>query len=278
MNAPQTDTLTAGNLLGDARILWHLLRGQSSRSANLPHAEKLQRFYAPQAGRYDAFRERLLHGRRELIERLAIAPGGTVIDMGGGTGRNLDFFGVRMLSLARVEVVDLCPALLDRARQRCAQWPDVAVAVEADATTYRPMAGVNRADCVIFSYSLTMIPDWRRAINNALRILRPGGLIGVVDFRVSRRDPPPGFSRHGAMTRHFWPRWFGHDGVHLDAEHLHTLAARTEPLVCEERMAAVPYLPGLRAPYYLYIGRKSGRDCGHDAAHHLAPAAHASAA
>jgi S-adenosylmethionine-diacylgycerolhomoserine-N-methlytransferase len=271
---PQPDTLTAANLLGDARILWQLLRGQPARhrdgdpSNAAAHAATLQNFYAPQAERYDAFRERLLHGRRELIERLAISPGSTVIDMGGGTGRNLDYIGARMLSLARVEVVDLCPALLDQARRRCAQWPDVAVAVEADATTYRPQAGANRApsqvrghvDCVIFSYSLTMIPDWRRAINNALRILRPGGLIGVVDFRVSRRDPPPGYSRHGALTRRFWPRWFGHDGVHLDAEHLHTLAARTEPVVCEERMAAVPYLPGLRAPYYLYIGRKAGRD------------------
>jgi S-adenosylmethionine-diacylgycerolhomoserine-N-methlytransferase len=255
-----------------------LLRGQRARRDNPPnaaaHAAALQEFYAPQAGRYDAFRERLLHGRRELIERLAIAPGSTVIDMGGGTGRNLDFFGARMLSLARVEVVDLCPALLEQARRRCAQWPDVAVAVEADATTYRPQAGANRAlshvnshvDCVIFSYSLTMIPDWRRAINNALRILRPGGLIGVVDFRVSRRDPPPGFSRHGTLARQFWPRWFGHDGVNLDAEHLHTLIARTEPVLREERTAAVPYLPGLRAPYYLYIGRKSARGAGADPA------------
>ena len=281
---PQPDTLTAANLLGDARILWQLLRGQPARhrdgdpSNAAAHAATLQNFYAPQAERYDAFREKLLHGRRELIERLAISPGSTVIDMGGGTGRNLDYFGARMLSLARVEVVDLCPALLNQARRRCAQWPDVAVAVEADATTYRPQAGANRGlshahshvDCVIFSYSLTMIPDWRRAINNALRILRPGGLIGVVDFRVSRRDPPPGYSRHGALTRRFWPRWFGHDGVHLDAEHLHTLAARTEPVVCEERMAAVPYLPGLRAPYYLYIGRKAGRDAGRHAALHSA--------
>ena len=263
---PQPEALTAGNLLGDARILWQLLRGQSSRGDSVPHAERLQKFYAPQAVRYDAFRERLLHGRRELIERLAIAPGSTVIDMGGGTGRNLDYFGARMLSLARVEVVDLCPALLEQARRRCERWPDVAVAVEADATTYRPSIGVNRADCVIFSYSLTMIPDWRRAINNALRILRPGGLIGVVDFRVSRRDPPPGFSRHGAVARQFWPRWFGHDGVHLDAEHLHTLIARTEPVLREERSAAVPYLPGLRAPYYLYIGRKSARGAGADPA------------
>jgi len=30
------------------------------------------------------------------------------------------------------------------------------------------------------------IPDWFLAIDNALRILKPGGIIAVVDFYVSR--------------------------------------------------------------------------------------------
>ena len=30
----------------------------------------------------------------------------------------------------------------------------------------------------------------------------------------------------------------------------------TENVRCEEHLAALPYLPGLRVPYYLYIGRK----------------------
>ena len=261
-----TATGTLQHLAGDGRVLWSMLRGGRSRSTNrqgdahpADHADALQRFYAPQAARYDHFRERLLQGRRELIERLAPPPGSVVIDLGGGTGRNLEFFGPRMLSLARVEVVDICPALLDIARRRCAQWPEVAAAVEADAATYRPprSAGQSRAgvvDCVLFSYSLTMMPDWRAALDNALAMLRPGGLIGVVDFRISRADPPPGYRRHGALARAFWPRWFGHDGVRLSPEHLHTLAHRTHTVFLAEREARLPYLPGLHAPYYLYIG------------------------
>ena len=256
-------------LQDDARILWQMMRGLGSNGRNdaASHAERLQRFYGPQATRYDVFRERLLHGREELIERLALPPGSTVVDLGGGTGRNLDFFGPRLLSLARVEIVDICPALLDQARLRCARWPEIAFAVEADATTYRPKLltrqgpGSDRVDCVIFSYSLSMMPDWRRALNNALRILRPGGLIGVVDFHISRPSPPPGFVRHGAFSRRFWPRWFGHDGVRLDPEHLHTLADRTRPVFRAERDSTVPYLSavsGLRAHYYLYVGRKIG--------------------
>ncbi len=236
--------------LRDAGILWQFVRGQTGGGT---HAERLDRFYRPQAAEYDRFRERLLHGRRELIERLAPAPGDTVIELGGGTGRNLDYLGPRVCSLARVEIVDLCPALLEQARRRCARWPDVAHVVEADAATYRPG---HRADCVILSYALTMMPDWRATVANALAMLRPGGRIGVVDFYVSQRAPAPGRVRHGALTRGLWPRWFAHDGVRLDARHLPHLEAQTEAVHCVEAMGGIPYLAGLRVPYYLYIGRK----------------------
>ena len=63
-------------LLQDSRVLLHLLRGQQAMG---DHAERLERFYAPQAAHYDRFRERLLHGRRELIERLDPQPGQSVV-------------------------------------------------------------------------------------------------------------------------------------------------------------------------------------------------------
>ena len=238
---------TLASLVSDSLVLLHLLKGQHGDDGD--HDDpggRLERFYAPQAEHYDAFRERLLHGRRKLIGMLAPPPGGRVVELGGGTGRNLDFFGPRMLSLERVEIVDLCPALLRQARARCAKWPDVAFTVQADATTYRP---AHQVDCVYFSYSLSMIPDWRAALANALAMLRPGGTLGVVDFHVSPRQ--------GAFTRNFWPRWFAHDGVRLSTEHIPALTDCTAPLHCEERMGSVPYLPGLCAPYYLYVGRKS---------------------
>lgn len=229
------------SLLADARTLLQFARGAGGRGS---HAERLQAFYGPQAAHYDAFRERLLHGREDLIRRLAPPPGATVVELGGGTGRNLEYFGTRLSSFARVEVVDLCPALLEQARRRCARWPGVAAVVEADATTYRPPQPV---DCVYFSYALSMIPDWRAAVDNALAMLCPGGLLGAVDFHLAPRT---------GVAGSFWRRWFGHDGVRLDPRHLPHLLELTRPVVCEQRRASVPYLPGLRVPYYVYIGRK----------------------
>lgn len=240
-------------LLSDSMVLLHLLRGQRGKLGENGHAERLQRFYAPQASRYDDFRDRLLHGREELVARLAPPPGSTVVELGGGTGRNIEFLGARMLSLERVEIVDVCPALLSQAGERCARWPEVARAVQADAATYVPE---RPADCVFFSYSLTMMPDWRAALANALRMLRPGGLLGVVDFYVSGPAPATGHVRHHPLERWFWQKWFAHDGVHLSVEHLDALEQCTDPVHRGEHKGDIPWLPALKAPYYVFVGRK----------------------
>src|SRR3954447_9778288 len=76
-------------LASDLRTLYHLalkpVRGKD-------HAARMESFYAGQAGAYDDFRKRLLKGRQELWNRIPPPPGGTWIDMGGGTGANLDYF------------------------------------------------------------------------------------------------------------------------------------------------------------------------------------------
>jgi S-adenosylmethionine-diacylgycerolhomoserine-N-methlytransferase len=226
-------------IVADARILWHMLRGARRGGS---HAQRLERFYAPQAPGYDAFRERLLHGRRELIARLPAVAAARVVELGGGTGRNLEFFGERLAGFAAVELVDLCPALLAVARQRLRDRRNVLV-VEADAGEYRPAVP---PDCAYFSYTLTMIPDWRRAVDNAIAMLAPGGTLGAVDFHLP----------DGGLGSRFWRAWFGHDGVWLSAEHLPYLRSRLDEVLCEQRRGPLPYLPGLCVPYYLFVGRK----------------------
>jgi S-adenosylmethionine-diacylgycerolhomoserine-N-methlytransferase len=100
-----------------------------------------------------------------------------------------------------------------------------------------------------------MIPDWAGAFANALTILKPGGRLGVVDFYVSEARPAPGLARHGPLALWLWPRWFGHDGVHPDPAHLPTLRRLMPEHQLSEHLAPVPYLPGLRVPYYGFVGR-----------------------
>lgn len=245
-------------VLKDLKILYHLalrpVRGDS-------HAQRMESFYSGQATAYDDFRKRLLHGREQLFQKIPISEGDVWVDLGGGTGGNLEFVADRVGKLKQAYVVDLSPSLLKVARQRfdANGWQHVS-AVEADATAWKPPSGT--VQVVTFSYSLTMIPDWFAAIDNAIDMLAPGGLLGVVDFYVSRKHPAQERTRHSWFTRAFWPVWFSMDNVFLCPDHLPYLQSRLETVWCNESRSKVPYIPFLRTPYYQFIGRKSETPSG----------------
>jgi S-adenosylmethionine-diacylgycerolhomoserine-N-methlytransferase len=239
-------------LLNDLRILWHVV---VRRATGKTHEERLESFYQGQAAGYDAFRKRLLHGREELFQSLPATPGGVWVDLGAGTGENAENWGPRLSEFSRAYLVDLTPSLLKIAEERIRArgWTNVTT-VHHDATTFIPPEG--HADVVTCSYSLTMIPDWFAAMDQAYRLLKPGGTFGVVDFFVARKYPAEAHVRHGSSTRTFWPMWFGSDNVFLNPDHIPYLQGKFETVALHERRGKVPYLPFVRAPYYIFIGRK----------------------
>lgn len=230
-------------IAADARILWQLLRGHP-RSGD--HAADLAGFYGAQADSYDQFRERLLPGRDALYADLTaqLPRQARLIELGAGTGRNLVRFGERLSSLASADLVDLCSPLLAQAQKR---WQGVSKVRchLADACTWQP---TEAADVVTLVYALTMIPDWERALDNAIAMLKPGGMLAVVDFTLTPTQSP--------WARWFWKHWFAHDGVRLSSEHLAALAERLPMHVSQLGESRLPYLPGVRVPYYRFIGRK----------------------
>jgi S-adenosylmethionine-diacylgycerolhomoserine-N-methlytransferase len=238
------------------RMFFAMVRGPGSSPS---HQSRMERLYRLQADTYDRSRESFLHGRKELVALLAPAEGGRLVELGGGTGRNLEFFGDRLRALERVTLIDLCPPLLEVARDRCRKrsWRNVDI-VQGDATSWQPPDNL-LVDTVFFSYSLTMIPDWFRAVDNALVMLKPGGRLGVVDFYISRKHPPPGHVRHGALGRAFWRWWFGRNDVLVNSDHLPYLESRTKAEFRSELRGNLPYVPFLRTPYYIFVGRKDAK-------------------
>ncbi len=236
--------------LSDIKVLYHLalkpVRGKD-------HAARMESFYSGQAEAYDDFRKRLLKGREELYGSIDPPTGGTWVDMGGGTGSNLEYFADCLPQLKTVYVVDLAGSLLKMAQKRAEanNWSNVTT-VETDATTWQPS---EPADVVTFSYSLTMIPDWFAAIDNAWRMLKPGGILGVVDFYVARKFPGENHKKHGWFTRTFWPTWFNMDNVFPSPDHVPYLHRHFTPLRLEESRGRVPYMP-LTMPYYIFVGKK----------------------
>ncbi len=246
--------------LSQLKTLYHLtlspIRGDT-------HQERLDSFYAGQADDYDEFRKKMLHGRDELFADLPVAPGGTWVDLGAGTGMNAERFGDRLSQFGNVRLVDLSESLIEVANRRIEArgWTNVQT-LHADVTQLEPPElGLpdESVDLVTFTYSLTMIPDWFSAIDQAVRILKPGGTIGVVDFYTSRKFPAEGLRRHSWFTRSLWPVWFSLDNVHPSPEHLPYLISRFEKVSVVENYGKLPWVPIIRPPHYRFIGRKPER-------------------
>ncbi|QDT65822.1 class I SAM-dependent methyltransferase [Calycomorphotria hydatis] len=239
-------------LFNDLRILWQL---SFNRVRGNTHEERLESFYRHQASGYDAYRKRLLHGRTEMIQSLPISEGQTWIDMGAGTGENVEHMGDKLPTLGKVYLLDLCQPLLKIGQERIERngWTNVEP-VHGDATQYVPPEG--SVDCVTFSYSLTMIPDWFAAVDHAYRLLKPGGVIGIADFYVARKFAAEDRRRHGWLTRTFWQTFFSIDNVFLSGDHIPYLHQKFEPVVFKEAFGSMPIAGFVKAPYYIFIGRK----------------------
>lgn len=134
---------------------------------------------------YDATRKYYLLGRDRLIDELAPPPGGSVLEIACGTGRNL-IRGARRYPDARFFGFDISAAMLDTARgsiARAGLGDRIRLSVgDASAFSGQRLFGVGAFDRVFISYALSMIPPWRAALQQALDALAPGGRLYIVDF------------------------------------------------------------------------------------------------
>jgi ubiquinone/menaquinone biosynthesis C-methylase UbiE len=108
---------------------------------------------------------------------------GRVLEVGIGTGRNLDQFGAGV----RVTGVDVSPRMLAVAREHATELGLSVALSEADAE-HLPY-GDGRFDTVVCALALCSIPDPQRAIEEMFRVLVPGGRLLLLDHVVSTSRP-----------------------------------------------------------------------------------------
>jgi S-adenosylmethionine-diacylgycerolhomoserine-N-methlytransferase len=158
----------------------------NARIESLPgHGEAMDRMYRFQRHFYDASRRYYLLGRDQLLDRLAPPPGGSILEIGCGTGRNL-IGAAQRYGDAKLFGIDISQEMLKTAlgsMSRMGFENRVRVAC-ADATSFGPVAslGQRRFDRIYFSYTLSMVPEWQMALRHAFSLLAADGELHIVDF------------------------------------------------------------------------------------------------
>ena len=148
-------------------------------------ADLMDRMYRPQRHIYDLTRKFYLLGRDRLIAGLAPPPGGHVLEIGCGTGRNL-ILAARRYPDARFYGVDISAVMLEQAASSIARSglkAPIALG-RGDASNFDAAAlfGEEKFERVFISYALSMIPAWREALARAFELLTEDGELHVVDF------------------------------------------------------------------------------------------------
>jgi ubiquinone/menaquinone biosynthesis C-methylase UbiE len=142
-----------------------------------PDAERIRAIYAKAAPKYDRgmkFEGRLLGaeaGRRWIGEHAS----GEVLEVGIGTGLNIPHYRPDV----RLTAIDLSPEMLAVARRRADQGGIRADLRIGDAEHLEFPA--DTFDTVVFGLSLCTVPNDRRAVGEARRVLRPGGRVVLME-------------------------------------------------------------------------------------------------
>ena len=141
--------------------------------------EEILRHYreVPEENRLAAGRGRLefLRTTEVILPLLPRAPA-TLLDVGGAAG----VYSLWLAGLGhRVHLVDASPRLVEEARRRGATLPRGSLTCQVGDARALPFEG-GTADAVLLLgplYHLTEAADRRRALEEAHRVLRPGGLV-----------------------------------------------------------------------------------------------------
>lgn len=170
------------------------------------HAELMDDVYRGQRFIYDVTRKYYLLGRDRLIAEMDVPDGGTVLEIGCGTGRNLAKLG-RVWPECRLYGLDISAEMLKSAASNVAQanMQKRTTLARGDATHFdaETLFGRRKFDRIMFSYALSMIPEWQCALRQAFGLLSTQGSIHIVDFGQQERLPD--WFRHALQT---WLRQF----------------------------------------------------------------------
>jgi demethylmenaquinone methyltransferase/2-methoxy-6-polyprenyl-1,4-benzoquinol methylase len=182
----------------------------------VPHPQQQQEFvqktFSSIAGRYDLANHLLSGGldflwRHRVSQLVAASRPSRILDLATGSG-DLAIALQKACPSAQVIGADFCLPMLEEARRKTV--PNL-VQADALALPFRESA----FDALTVAFGLRNMASWEKALSEMHRVLRPGGLLVVLDFSL----PPKGPLReiYRLYLHHVLPRIAGWTTGHPEA-------------------------------------------------------------
>ena len=135
---------------------------------------------------YDLFLNLLSVGRyshflRDVIEKMDIEPGQSILDLGSGTGKNDCLMAQKIGSQGKIVGLDISDGMLSQSLKRCREYPNMRFEKQRIEL---PLAYKEEFGKVFISFTLHGFEDDQKLgiIHNAYRALKSGGAFYILDY------------------------------------------------------------------------------------------------
>jgi demethylmenaquinone methyltransferase / 2-methoxy-6-polyprenyl-1,4-benzoquinol methylase len=148
-------------------------------------ARRVRGVFDSVAGKYDLMNDLMSAGLHRLWKRFAVNATGVragmcVLDLAGGTGDLARLFADRVGATGEVVLTDINAAMLADGRDKLLDAGLAVPAVQCDAEKLPFPDG--RFDCVSIAFGLRNVTHKEAALAEMRRVLRPGGVLAVLEF------------------------------------------------------------------------------------------------
>ncbi len=131
--------------------------------------------------------------RKQLIKSMALPKGGTVVDLGTGTGVNLKLLSKAVGVEGKVIGVDLSPGMLAKAQAKIKHLENVEL-IECDSRSFQ---FPEKLDGVISTFSLEFVPEYEAVIERATSAMSRGAPLALMGLKYPEQ----------------WPDWMAAAGI-----------------------------------------------------------------
>jgi ubiquinone/menaquinone biosynthesis C-methylase UbiE len=118
---------------------------------------------------------------RQVIEKIGIKSGQSILDLGSGTGKNECFMAEKVGPYGKIVGVDISNEMLSRARKRCRNYPNI---IFNKQRAELPLPYREDFEVVFISFVLHGFENTQKLwiINNAYQALKAGGSFYILDY------------------------------------------------------------------------------------------------